>query len=132
MKPTLSGWALAFLLTQAVEIPIYLRAQRGERLSRALAIAFGASAITHPVVWFVFPGIADAIFLAMAQRGWSASHSEVFRMVAFGGLCEGFAVAVEALYLRALRVQRPLFWSLIANLASASIGYLCWSITGFP
>lgn len=132
------GWIGAFFFTQAIEVPIYVRAlRRGAEprptLGRAAAVAFGASAITHPVVWFVMPGLADAIFRAMLRAGLRALvASEGFRFVAFGALAEGFAVAVEALYLRAFRAPRPLLLAFLANLASASAGYLSFRLTGWP
>jgi len=130
------GWIPAFLFTQAVEVPIYVWAQRRgagrPTLARAAAIGFGASAITHPVVWFAMPGLAGAAFQRMADRGMALPWSATFRFLAFGVLCEGFAVAVEAVYLRAMRVPRPLLWALVANAASASIGWLCWRLTGWP
>ncbi|MFT3764477.1 MAG: hypothetical protein QM820_03010 [Minicystis sp.] len=134
---TIAGWIAAFLFTQAIEIPIYVRAQRGSpaspTLSGRVATAFGASAITHPVVWFVMPAAADAIFLWMARHGLrSLVAGDTFRWLAFGVLAEGFAVAVEALYLRAMRVPRPWSWALVANFASASLGYVSFRLTGWP
>jgi len=120
-------WALAFALTQAIEVPIYTRGAKARPL-----VAFGASAITHPVVWFVMPPVADAIYAAMSLRGMEIVHDGAFRTLGFGLLCEGFAVSVEAVYLRAFQVRRALLWSLLANGASAAAGYLLWSLTGFP
>ena len=52
-------WAEAFWFTQAFEMPVYLVAlylYRPElRWYTRAVIAFGASAITHPFVWFFFP-----------------------------------------------------------------------------
>src|SRR5262249_35014609 len=55
-------WIYAFLFTQAVEVPIYVFALRGgpetppqRALAKRVLIAFGASALTHPIVWFVIP-----------------------------------------------------------------------------
>ncbi|MFO0760935.1 MAG: hypothetical protein U0359_30945 [Byssovorax sp.] len=120
-------WALAFTFTQAVEIPIYRR-----MLRVSIPKAFGASALTHPVVWFLMPSLADWLFAKMASRGMAIVHQEVFRTAAFALLAEGFAVLAEALYFRALKAPRPLLASLAANGASALLGYLCWRLTGFP
>ena len=103
-------WLGAFLLTQAIELPIYVRGTRHADLSVPwrLAIGFGASAVTHPVVWFVL-----------------REHLSPF--VGFPvifGLAETFAVVTEALYLRAFGVPRPWGLSLLANATSASIGLL--------
>lgn len=98
----MTTWLCWFLFTQIVEIPIYSWPLRGR-----VAVAFGASAITHPVVWFVFPRLIHA-WLPMA-------------------ICaELFAVAVEALWLRAFGVKRALLWSLVANSASFGLGMLGW------
>ena len=53
----LAHWAFAFLFTQVVEIPIYMRGLRVGPVK-----AFGASAITHPVVWFVIPHLFSAVY----------------------------------------------------------------------
>lgn len=127
MIPTISRWALAFALTQIIEVPIYMRGARVRSF-----VAFGASAITHPVVWFVMPRIADAIYAAMSRRGIDLVHESAFRTLGFAFLCEGFAVLVEAIYLRAFMVQRAFTWAIIANLASALAGYVLWLLTGLP
>jgi hypothetical protein len=127
MATGLVHWAFAFAFTQAVEIPVYRRLLRTSTLA-----SFGASAITHPVVWFGIPPLADALFAAMARRGLSIVHHSLFRTLVFALLAEGFAVGVEALYFKALSAPRPLRASLLANALSALLGYLCWSLTGFP
>jgi hypothetical protein len=127
MALALARWAFAFFLTQAIEIPIYVRGAR----MRPLA-AGGASALTHPVVCFAMPPLADAIYASMYGHGLVIVSSPTFRLLGFALLAEGFAVGAEALYLCALKVKRALLWSLVANFASASAGYLSWSLFGFP
>lgn len=93
----------AFGFTQLVEAPIYARAiERPPRVAWAL----GASALTHPVVWFVFPALWPGGYWSMVL------------------VAEAFAVGVESLYLRALGVRRALAWSLLANGASFLLGLL--------
>ncbi len=115
-------WLVAFLFTQAVELPFWtLALRRGGRRDgaaerpawpAALLIALGASALTHPVVWFVFPALKPAM-------GY-------WPMVA---LAELFAVGVEAAYMRAEGVRHALAWSLAANAASFSLGIaILWPI----
>ena len=115
-------WLEAFLFTQAVEIPIWvyalLRAARRDGVGKrppvvsALLIAFGASAITHPVVWFGFPLLSRYI-------GY-------WPMVA---CAETFAVVVEGFYMRAEGMRRAHLWSLLANGASFGLGVLIlWKI----
>src|SRR5689334_18085550 len=95
MSPALSAWLSGFAFTQIVEVPIYVAAMRRtpsddhpllRRLPVQIALAFGASLVTHPIVWFVIPRIR---FDSYGQ------------MVA---CAESFAVAVEALYFYALYV----------------------------
>jgi hypothetical protein len=101
------AWLLAFAFTQAVEIPIYRRA------GAPLWVAFGASALTHPVVWFVFPR-AGLPWL------WMVLWAELFAWLA------------EAAWLRWHGVRRPLWWSLLANGASLSLGLLSRHFLGGP
>jgi hypothetical protein len=115
-------WAIAFAFTEIVEIPIYQRALAADERRGAaarFAIAFGASAITHPVVWFVFP---------WAFRGL-APLSGYWTMVA---AAEAFAVIVEAIWLRAFGVRRALAWAFVANAASVGLGLLSRWLFGYP
>ncbi len=105
----MTRWLVAFALTQAFEVPLYLRAGASGRT------AFLASAFTHPVVWFGFP--------------WLLGDLDYWSMVL---AAEVFAVAVEALWLRAHGVRRALLWSLGANTASALTGLLLRSLFGVP
>jgi hypothetical protein len=89
------------------------------------AIAFGASLLTHPIVWFVMPALSARLYAACAlmlpgARGLGVTGQTLL----YGALAEGFAVAAEALYLRAFGVQRALAWSAGANAASVIVGTL--------
>jgi len=108
------SWALAFVLTQLVELPIY----------RALAPvtwwrAFSLSLVTHPIVWYVFPPLCERAGLDWTQMLW---------------LAEAFAYVVEAVLLRAygLRWWRALAVSIVANTASIAIGELVRARWGIP
>lgn len=101
-------WLAAFALTQLVEVPIYLRAQR------RFSVAFGASAITHPVVWFVVPLL------------WHGSYAGMVIVA------ETFAVVTEALWLRRAEVPRAFTWSLVANGASVAVGFAVRALVGWP
>ena len=59
-------------------------------------------------------------------------HRSLFRTLCFALLAEGFAVLAEALYFRGFKAPRPLLTSLLVNGVSALLGYLCWSLTGWP
>lgn len=100
-----AAWARAFAFTQIVEAPIY-RWGFGARWRTAL----GASALTHPFVWFAFPWLQHA--LGVRYRVW----------VTFAEL---FALFVEAaLLVRAERMtpRRALLASLAANGTSFGLG----------
>ena len=108
------SWWAAFALTQGIEIPIYLLGTRQAGLSWGwrLAVAFGASALTHPIVWFVLKALEDPLGF------WG------YFIVA-----ESFAVGAEALYLWGFDIERPLVLALAANGTSASVGLLWWWLT---
>lgn len=114
----LGPWVLAFAFTQIVEVPIYLRAI-DRRLVSALLVAFGASAITHPVVWFVFPWAFDRWLPTLGY--WSMVTA-----------AEIFALVVEAIWLAGVGVRRALVWSLLANGASLGLGLLSRWLVGYP
>ena len=101
-------WAVAFAVTQLVEVPIYLRARC------RFSVAFGASTITHPVVWFVVPAL------------WRGGSYVGMVLVA-----EVFAVITEALWLRRFGVRRALAWSLVANAASVAVGLSVRALSGW-
>ena len=90
------AWLFAFALTQLIEVPILERALRGNVLA-----AFGASAFTHPIVWFACTRSGDLGTLAAAEL---------------------FAWIAEALYLQMFGVKRPFLWSLLANGTSFGVG----------
>ena len=108
------AWLRAFLLTQLIEAPIYRRSY-----GASLAVALGASAITHPIVWFVFFGplslLAPLPYLAKLA------------------LAELFAWLVESAWLAGVaRLPGALRYALLANLASLTVGMLTRSVFGFP
>jgi hypothetical protein len=107
----LRAWFSAFVFTQLIEVPIYSRA-----LSCSLLVAFGASAITHPIVWFVF-----------FSPYWHAAYLTKFVAA------ETFAWLAEAAYFRFLfGKKRALLWALIANASSLSLGLLSRHLFGVP
>jgi hypothetical protein len=110
----LQSWALAFALTQLVELPIY----------RVLAPttwwrAFSLSLVTHPVVWYGFPPLG-----ARAGLTWT-------QMLV---VAELFAYLVEAVLLRGYGVRwwRALAVSFGANTASILAGELVRAAWGIP
>jgi hypothetical protein len=127
MSPVIVAWLWAFFFTQAVEIPIYVAViQRERRAGRArgeldlveqIALTFGASAITHPIVWFVIPLLPYDSYWEMAVRA------------------ELFAVVAEGIYLYGLCLSglgRAFGASLLANAASFGLGLLSRATFGWP
>ena len=130
MRALIARWLVAFAITQIVECPIYVRVFRVR-----LAVAFAASAITHPFVCFVFPWLWREAYIALmrARPGFSLSDAAYF--LVFGAIAEPFAVAVEALWLhRAARLapRRALLASIVANTASGLVGLVSSYATGWP
>lgn len=112
-------WLLAFVLTQSCEMGIYANAPGPDRsLRERIAIAFGASAITHPIVWFVI----TPLYLPLGLDWWT--------MVA---IAEAFAVGTEAVWLMAFG-HRPIVAlgaSFAANGLSFTIGLFCYEALGW-
>ncbi|HEY5961136.1 MAG TPA: hypothetical protein VIV60_31480 [Polyangiaceae bacterium] len=107
----MGAFVIAFLFTQAIEVPIY-----SLLLDCSLLAAFGASALTHPVVWFV-----------IVHPRWHCSY------LACSIVAELFAWLVEAAYFGlVLRYRRALWASLVANIASVTIGLVSRAWFGAP
>jgi len=109
--PYFRAWLVAFVFTEMVEVPIYWAGLRV-----GLLAAFGATAITHPILWFViFPHLG-------LPYVW---------LIVVG---EAFAVSVEAAYFLLLRrgLRRALLWSFLANAASFATGMLSRMLFGVP
>ena len=122
-------WLIAFVITQVVECAVYTRG-----FGVRLGVAFGASAITHPVVCFVIPKLWEAMYLAAILRG-AGELSPTAYFVTYGALAESFAVVVEAFYLlRVARLapRRALLASVAANAASGLTGLACSYLLGYP
>jgi hypothetical protein len=126
MPMWLYEWLGGFAFTQVVEVPIYAWCAQGRGLVERLAIAFGASALTHPIVWFTIKDLfygPDAFELGLeGEPKW----------IAYAVVAESFAVGIEALYLRACEVQKPFVTALGANLLSVGLGLLSREWLGWP
>ena len=109
MSSYVIAWAWAFAFTQVIEIPVYRR-----WLGCSLLRAFGASALTHPLIWWLFP------------------HSHLPYFVAVT-IAELFAWLAESAYFaRPYGARRALFAALIANGASFVLGMISRELCGFP
>jgi hypothetical protein len=136
----------AFVLTQAVEMPVYAwRAPRegqdgsSTRWWERLAIAFGASALTHPVVWFTFQELfygADPLVSAHLVDAWTRAVAldvvgvpvDNGGFIAYAIAAETYAVVTEALYLTVFRFARPWSTALGANMLSVGFGFIYQSL----
>lgn len=103
-------WFTAFLITQIFEMPIYASALGGRAWWKRLLIAYGASALTHPLVW--------TAAMSFPSLNW-------WLVVAFA---ETFAVLVEAAYLHVHGLERAVLWALIANGTSFGLGLVIYEL----
>lgn len=105
------AWLSAFLFTQLVEVPIYRRG-----LDAGWLAAFGASALTHPIVWFgIFHPAVPADYLTKAV------------------IAELFAWLAEAAYFHWwLGRRNALWWALLANAASVALALISRALFGGP
>lgn len=125
LPSNVAEWLRAFVLTQMVELVVHAHAPGLTRPWRErAAIGFGASAITHPIVWFVIP---SAVYYALA---WPSLSDEWWVAVAIG---ETFAVLGEAVWLRLFGVRAivALGVSLFANAWSFSLGLIAYRALGW-
>jgi hypothetical protein len=103
------SWPVAFALTQVVELPFYTVGIGHRSLASRVLVGFGASALTHPWVWFVLPP-----YLTPALGYWG-----------YVAVVELGVVLVEAAYLTGMGFEprRALMRSALANLASGAAGF---------
>ena len=106
------SWLGAFAVTQAIECPIYGWALRTR--SHRWLWAFALSAVTHPIIFCVFPTFFPTDYWIYVS--WA----------------EAFAVGVEALILRGLGVPAAFRWALLANGASVLVGLSLRAGFGWP
>lgn len=106
-------WLQAFALTQLIEVPVYLAFGRAIPLPRRWLLAFGASAWTHPLVWWLVLCVP-----------WPYPVLVV--------LAEGLAIGGETLWGRTFGLRTAFAASLTANLCSYLVGTLLRALTGWP
>ena len=105
---------MAFLLTQVIEISVGCVVWRDPKVQmlRKICIIFGASLITHPIVWFVFPKI---------QVAGGFTYEEYLLMA------ETYAYGVEIFYYYVMKLKRPILLSVVANTCSFLTGVLIYA-----
>jgi hypothetical protein len=106
------NWLRAFGLTLVVELAIALPllAPVEPRLSRRASAVLAANLATHPLVWFLFPGLAIG-------AGARLALSEVWAVLA--------ELAIYRIVWPALSIRRATMVSAAANAASLVAG-LVW------
>lgn len=110
------AWLSAFAFTQLIETPLYAMAlsRAGGRGRSRWLVAFGASCLSHPLIFIVLP------------RYWSGSYLN-YVLVA-----EGVAVAIEASWLTAFGLPRSVWWAVAVNGASVALGLGARALFGWP
>lgn len=106
----IADWLRAFAITLLVEIPIAtpLLASAERRVGRRIAIVVVANLATHPLVWFLFPGLTFG-------RPVRFALSEAWAVLA--------EIAIYKIVWPSLRVRRAALVSLAANAASVAAGF---------
>jgi hypothetical protein len=75
----LSEWAVAFALTELVEVPIVVGMARTAPLATRVAAAFFATLATHPIVWFVLPELGLGEYARLfGSEAWAIGGECVF------------------------------------------------------
>jgi hypothetical protein len=106
----IADWLRAFAVTLLVEIPIAtpLLGVVERSVPRRIAIVVVANLATHPLVWFLFPGLAFG-------AGARLALSEAWALLA--------EIAIYRLVWPSLSVRRAALVSLVANGASVAAGF---------
>ncbi len=127
----IARWSIAFALTQLVETPLYVYAQSVRTKTTAellpspdavrplrerIALAFIASAMTHPLLWFVFWPLASSAF---------SYSTTVF-------LGEALVMFIEGSLFVVFGLPRPYVWAILVNTASVIVGLVVRELFGFP
>lgn len=110
-------WLSAFVLTQIIEISVGLLIWRADVSRRKVIVSvFLASSMTHPIVWFVMPRLAQ-------EYGWS--------YLMFLAIAESYAYIFEFGWYRYLKAEKPFLLSCVLNSCSFFAGLLIYIVQGF-
>jgi hypothetical protein len=117
-------WLSAFVVTQAIEAPIYAvaigrhspQASAWERVVGALV----PSALTHPLVWFIWPPLFQALPVCVDPERMLTPDC----FLAYTVWAEFSAWAIEWGVLASFGVRRAWLWSAVANGLSFGFGAL--------
>lgn len=105
-----ANWLRAFAVTLLVEVPVAtpLLGIVERSVARRISIVVVANLATHPLVWFLFPGLASG-------RATRLALSEAWALLA--------ELAIYKLVWPSLRARRAALVSLAANGASVAAGF---------
>jgi hypothetical protein len=53
-------WFTSFILTLCIELPVLSVLLREEKIEKVLFVGLLMNLVTHPTLWFIFPGIIPA------------------------------------------------------------------------
>lgn len=86
-------WQSVFVLALALELPLVAAfAPRGRRL-RAIAASLIGNAVTHPLLWFVWPRWLPSLAALLVGEGFAIGF-EALSLATIGGLERRRALAV--------------------------------------
>ena len=144
LSPRQLDWLRSFVFTVAVEVPVFVWMARSHRagprvtLRRAAAAGGWGTCMTHPVLWFLWPGLyVAALSLLLAPESLREEYGRraiFFVMDPAHVFWSGVAVAelliacIEGftfwLVARRLPLSRAMLASFLANGASYGLGQL--------
>ena len=106
------SWFRAFLLTAVIEVPLVvaLTSSGGQPIRKRVGVALLGQAMTHPLVWFLFP------FLPGMSRFTTLTLSELWAWLG--------EAALYALTRLAPSRLRAIAIAAFANAASLAIGFV--------
>jgi hypothetical protein len=119
-----ASWPVAFLWTLALELPVYtgLLGRRFAHWWSVAVLTLLVNLATHPALWFLFPRFGPpALWMALAEGTVTLVEAALIT-AALARSAGGPAPMAPS---RGARLRLALSASLLANLFSAGIGWLC-------
>lgn len=129
------SWLLAFVLTQAIEAPIYKRfclpTTNGDALERWWP-ALLPSALTHPLLWFALPAMWSEVQddVVVWASPWLAPPEMQDAVLVNGA--ETLIWLAEGAALHWFGGKKAWLWALVGNGASYGFGLLLSKTIGWP
>jgi len=101
----MNDWLAAFFFTLLIEVPIWLWWMREKPAGIRWLVAIGASTVTHPCLWFLFP--------------WETGNYLTLLIIA-----ETAVFVVEGIWAMVFKVKRPFLLAFCANAVSCTAGLI--------